>query len=80
VDIDMPLRKIYRPTLDVVNFKNPIMTNHMSSSINMRILKDMEKWLEENDIVYRFKENMCSVTGVYFDNELDAVAFKLRWT
>lgn len=67
----MPLRKTYLPTLNVVNFEFPRPYLHE--------IDEMKDWLEENNIVYLFKSNYNNVTGVYFDFEEDAVAFKLRW-
>ena len=45
----MPLRKTYMPTLDVVNFEFPIP--------QMDEIDDMRDWLDENNIVHRFKHN-----------------------
>lgn len=67
----MPLRKTYLPTLDVVNFEYPIP--------QMNEIDDMRDWLDENNIVHRFKHNYNRITGVYFDFKEDAMAFKLRW-
>lgn len=67
----MPLRKTYLPTLDVVNFDYPLPRPNE--------IDDMRDWLDENNIVHRFKHNYNRIIGVYFDFEEDAMAFKLRW-
>ena len=68
----MPLRKTMMPTLNVVNFEFPIP--------QMFVINDMRDWLDENNIVYRFKHNYNRIIGVYFDSKEEAMAFKLRWT
>ena len=68
----MPLRKTYLPTLNVVNFEYP--------GPQLYEIDDMRDWLDEHNIVHRFKHNVNRFTGVYFDFEEDAMAFKLRWT
>lgn len=71
MDIDMSLRKTKLPTLNVVNFSHPV---PQSEEID-----DMREWLDENNIVHRFKHNFNRFIGVYFDFKEDAMAFKLRW-
>lgn len=67
----MPLRKTMLPTLNVVNFSYPVP--------QFEEIDDMRGWLDENNIVHRFKHNYNRFTGVYFDSIEEAMAFKLRW-
>lgn len=67
----MPLRKTMLPILNVVDFEFP--------RPHLHEIDEMRAWLDEHDIVYRFKSNYNNVSGVYFDFEEDAMAFKLRW-
>jgi hypothetical protein len=48
-----------------------------SIQINIRLNGEVIEWLEENCIASTWNERLAS--RIWFENEVDCVAFKLRW-
>lgn len=62
----------------MVNVKNWVCSDHILIANNTHRI-DIVNWIDENDILAIICYNIGSVMHVYFANETDAMAFKLRW-